>query len=109
MMSSEDQLSLFSQPSASSASTSNLASNFELIPTLSSVPIPPGTYTSISQLASHCQVCHRCELGNTRSNAVVGRGNESAPILIIGEGPGQNEDEQGGVVKGWGSAAVLEE
>mgnify|MGYP003433659186 FL=1 len=95
MMSSEDQLSLFSQPSASSASTSNLASNFELIPTLSSVPILPGTYTSISQLASHCQVCHRCELGNTRSNAVVGRGNESAPILIIGEGPGQNEDEQG--------------
>ncbi len=95
MMSSEDQLSLFSQVTASSSSEPTLASNFELIPTLASVPIPAGTYTSIGQLASHCQVCHRCELGNTRINAVVGRGNERAPILIIGEGPGQNEDEQG--------------
>ena len=95
MMSSEDQLSLFSQLAPSSPSTSNLASNFDLIPTMSGIPIPAGTYTSIAQLASHCQVCHRCELGNTRINAVVGRGNEQAPILIVGEGPGQNEDEQG--------------
>jgi uracil-DNA glycosylase len=87
-MSSEEQLSLFGQLAASSPSPSNPASNFDLIPTMSSIPIPPGTYSSIAQLASHCQVCHRCELGNTR-------GNERAPILIVGEGPGQNEDEQG--------------
>lgn len=94
-MSSEDQLSLFSQLSVDSAPAAEPVDTFDLIPTDNSIPIPPGTYQSIAQLSSHCQVCHRCELGNTRINAVVGRGNESAPIAIVGEGPGQNEDEQG--------------
>ncbi len=93
-MSSESQLSLFGQP-ATSAPESAPAVNFDAIPTLSSIPIPPGTYRSIGQLTEHCKVCHRCELGGTRTHAVVGRGNETAPILIVGEGPGQNEDEQG--------------
>ena len=89
----ESQLSLFGETTALPVELP--ANNFELIPTSSNIPIPPGTYSSLSQLATHCQVCHRCELGDTRINAVVGRGSETAPILIIGEGPGQNEDEQG--------------
>ena len=89
----ESQLSLFGETTAIPVEPP--ANNFELIPTSSNIPIPPGTYSSLSQLATHCQVCHRCELGNTRINAVVGRGSEQASILIIGEGPGQNEDEQG--------------
>jgi len=89
----ESQLSLFGETTAIPVAPP--ANNFELIPTSSNIPIPPGTYSSLSQLATHCQVCHRCELGNTRINAVVGRGSETAPILIVGEGPGQNEDEQG--------------
>ncbi len=90
----EEQLSLFSQNTASSIAELN-TNNFDLIPTSSKMAIPPHTYTSIAQIATHCRECHRCGLGDTRINAVVGRGNEHAPILIVGEGPGQNEDEQG--------------
>jgi uracil-DNA glycosylase len=92
----EEQLSLFSQDTANSIAELN-TNNFDLIPTSSKMAIPPHTYTSISQIAAHCRECHRCGLGDTRINAVVGRGNEHAPILIVGEGPGQNEDEQASV------------
>lgn len=92
-MTNEEQLSLFDQ-SALSASTSAKV-NTELIPTDAKIPILPGTYDSIVPLAQHCNVCHRCDLGTTRTHAVVGRGNPNAPIMIIGEGPGQNEDETG--------------
>lgn len=93
-MDSKEQLSLFSQNVPSSLLEPN-SNNLDLIPTSSKIAIPPGTYPSIDRLAAHCQICHRCELGNTRINPVVGRGNQTASILIIGEGPGQNEDEQG--------------
>lgn len=39
--------------------------------------------------------CQRCPLGQTRTNIVVDRGNPAAKILVIGEGPGENEDLQG--------------
>jgi len=39
-----------------------------------------------------CSLCPLCE---TRTNAVVGRGESGAPILFIGEGPGEHEDLQG--------------
>lgn len=86
-MSSEIQLSLF-----------NEESNFdqrELIPTDAKIPVPPGTYTNLTNLAQHCNQCQRCELGRTRTHAVVGRGSFKAPIMIVGEAPGQNEDETG--------------
>ncbi|MBE9036276.1 uracil-DNA glycosylase [aff. Roholtiella sp. LEGE 12411] len=85
-MSSETQLSLFDD------STFNQQ---ELIPTDAKIPIHPGTYSSMTQLAQHCNQCHRCALGDTRTHAVVGRGNLKAPIMIVGEAPGQNEDETG--------------
>ncbi|MBD2347157.1 uracil-DNA glycosylase [Anabaena subtropica] len=86
-MSSEIQLSLF-----------NEESNFdqrELIPTDAKIPVPPGTYTNMNELAQHCNQCQRCELGSTRTHAVVGRGHLKAPIMVVGEAPGQNEDETG--------------
>ncbi len=90
---SSEQLSLFDQ----SGLTSSTPSDFQqsLIPTDAKIPIPPGTYDSMESLADHCNVCQRCELAATRTHAVVGRGNVHAPIMIIGEAPGQNEDEQG--------------
>jgi DNA polymerase len=69
--------------------------DFDKIPTSAKVPIPPGTYDSLAPLAIHCKGCQRCELAETRTNVVVSRGNPAAPIMIIGEGPGQSEDEQG--------------
>ena len=89
-MSNENQLSLFD-----TSTTSESASSFDLIPTDAKVPIPPGTYETINQIADHCNRCHRCDLGNNRTHAVIGRGNIQAPIMIVGEGPGQNEDETG--------------
>ena len=46
-------------------------------------------------LRSSCLACTRCELCKTRTNVVFGQGVEDAEVLFVGEGPGQNEDEQG--------------
>jgi DNA polymerase len=92
-MSSEEQLSLFDESAFNESTPAD--SQYEQIPATAKIPIPPGTYDSIEPIAQHCNVCHRCDLGGSRTHAVVGRGNPKAPIMIIGEGPGQNEDETG--------------
>lgn len=38
--------------------------------------------------------CQRCALSKSRTNIVVDRGNPKARIVVIGEGPGENEDIQ---------------
>ncbi len=48
-----------------------------------------------STLRATVRDCRRCELCKRRRQAVFGVGNESAPWLFIGEGPGADEDEQG--------------
>ncbi len=90
-MSSEHQLNLFGESNLQESSFDKK----ELIPTDAKIPIPTGIYADMSEIAQHCNQCHRCELGNTRIHAVVGRGNLKAPIMVIGEAPGQNEDETG--------------
>ncbi|MFM6189335.1 MAG: uracil-DNA glycosylase family protein [Planktothrix sp.] len=95
-MSDHEQLSLFdfnnSEPSPPPAS-SNF--NQDLIPTDAKIPIPVGTYQSLEEISNHCNRCYRCDLGQNRTHAVIGRGHQQAPIMIVGEAPGQNEDEQG--------------
>jgi len=39
--------------------------------------------------------CERCKLCKTRTKAVFGVGEMRARLLVIGEGPGADEDEQG--------------
>jgi len=39
--------------------------------------------------------CQRCTLCHSRSNIVIDRGNPAAPILIVSERPGNNEDRVG--------------
>lgn len=46
-------------------------------------------------LKTECAGCRRCELGETRQNLVFGTGSEQADIMLIGEGPGEQEDRQG--------------
>ncbi|MBW4519894.1 MAG: uracil-DNA glycosylase [Scytolyngbya sp. HA4215-MV1] len=92
-MSSEEQISLFNLSSPDPISAQ--AMDFDQIPTSAKVPITPGVYKTMDELASHCKSCQRCDLGASRINAVVGRGNLHAEIMIVGEGPGQNEDETG--------------
>ena len=52
-------------------------------------------WPDIDQIASEVIGCTRCVLSETRTNAVPGDGSASAAVLFIGEGPGQNEDQQG--------------
>ncbi len=46
-------------------------------------------------LKQTCAECTRCGLCETRHNVVFGVGNESADIMFIGEGPGEQEDLRG--------------
>lgn len=46
-------------------------------------------------LESEVANCTRCALCKTRTQTVFGAGNCKADWLLIGEGPGQQEDEQG--------------
>jgi uracil-DNA glycosylase family 4 len=39
--------------------------------------------------------CQRCRLCEARNKIVFGSGNETAPLVFVGEGPGADEDEQG--------------
>jgi uracil-DNA glycosylase len=90
----EDQLSLFDLASGDAPKPQPKVDH-HLIPTSSTIPILPGTYQTLDELADCCRRCHRCGLGANRTHAVVGRGNRQAAIVIVGEGPGQHEDEQG--------------
>ena len=46
-------------------------------------------------LKQTCHSCTRCGLCQERHNVVFGVGNESADIMFVGEGPGEQEDLQG--------------
>ena len=46
-------------------------------------------------LESACTQCRSCGLADTRTHVVFGVGARDAEILLVGEGPGQVEDEQG--------------
>lgn len=39
--------------------------------------------------------CRRCPLGEKRNNIVIDRGNSEAPLMVISERPGENEDREG--------------
>ena len=53
------------------------------------------SYSSLKKLNSDCVNCTSCSLSITRKKVVVGKGNETARIVIIGEGPGEQEDITG--------------
>ena len=50
---------------------------------------------SWEMLKSDCAGCRLCPLCQTRHNLVFGVGNERAEVMLIGEGPGEQEDLQG--------------
>lgn len=47
------------------------------------------------QLYEECSNCHKCPLGETRTNMVFGEGNPEAKLLFVGEAPGADEDRTG--------------
>jgi DNA polymerase len=49
----------------------------------------------LDQLGELIKVCEQCPLCQERTNAVPGEGPANAELLVVGEGPGANEDQQG--------------
>lgn len=50
---------------------------------------------SWQELQRYTSNCQACDLHKSRIKVVSGRGNQKAELLIIGEGPGQREDQEG--------------
>ena len=52
-------------------------------------------HADLDTLRRMVEVCTRCPLHRGRRHAVFGTGPEAAPFMIIGEGPGAQEDARG--------------
>lgn len=50
---------------------------------------------SLKKLEQDCLGCTACPLSETRHNVVFGVGNPNARLMLIGEGPGEQEDLKG--------------
>jgi uracil-DNA glycosylase family 4 len=58
-------------------------------------PSDPTSLPALAALAQACADCRRCPLAAGRQQVVVSRGNPAARLMLIGEGPGAQEDAQG--------------
>lgn len=65
----------------------------EQVSSQASEPVSHGM--SISELNAKILRCTRCQLARTRNNVVPGQGVENPLVLVVGEGPGYDEDIQG--------------
>lgn len=54
----------------------------------------------LEELRESYKNCRKCRLGESRKNLVFGNGNADASLMLIGEGPGENEDKTGQVFVG---------
>jgi uracil-DNA glycosylase family 4 len=50
---------------------------------------------ALEAIAGEVRACTRCRLHATRTQAVPGDGDPSTEVVLVGEGPGFNEDRQG--------------
>jgi uracil-DNA glycosylase family 4 len=55
-------------------------------------PAPAHGWDSLRAAVAACRQCRLCE---TRTNTVFGVGPERAPLMVVGEGPGADEDAKG--------------
>jgi len=55
----------------------------------------PETENDFHVLRKKVLDCRQCPLWQSRTNVIFGEGNEEAPVMIIGEAPGRDEDLQG--------------
>jgi uracil-DNA glycosylase len=49
----------------------------------------------LAELARQVAVCTKCDLSLSRTNTVFGTGDPHSPLMLVGEGPGENEDATG--------------
>jgi DNA polymerase len=50
---------------------------------------------SLAQIREDVGECTRCKLSETRKSIVFGVGDPNAPLMFVGEGPGEQEDKRG--------------
>ncbi len=50
---------------------------------------------TLQRASSVVEACRKCSIGSTRRNSVYGEGDPCARVMVVGEGPGENEDKQG--------------
>jgi uracil-DNA glycosylase family 4 len=58
------------------------------------IPLAPEN-DSLEQIRADIGDCKRCRLCEGRNKIVFGHGNESSPLVFVGEGPGADEDASG--------------
>lgn len=56
---------------------------------------PAERRAALEAIAVEVRECTRCRLSETRTNAVPGEGDPNTEVLLVGEGPGMNEDRDG--------------
>jgi DNA polymerase len=54
-----------------------------------------GGPANLEEIAERIQVCRRCDIGCNGTNAVMGEGKAGASLMIVGEQPGDVEEQQG--------------
>lgn len=50
---------------------------------------------TLDELRSNALVCTACPLAERRTNVVFGEGDPRSPLVLVGEGPGDQEDKTG--------------
>jgi uracil-DNA glycosylase len=65
------------------------------VPTSTDLPPLAPAGETLFQILNDIGDCHRCRLFEGRTHIVFGVGNERSALVFVGEGPGQDEDEQG--------------
>jgi uracil-DNA glycosylase len=56
---------------------------------------PAERRAALEAIAAEVRDCTRCRLSETRTRAVPGEGDPNTEVLLVGEGPGVNEDREG--------------
>ncbi|MEG3638812.1 uracil-DNA glycosylase [Magnetococcus sp. PR-3] len=57
--------------------------------------LPDDKAAALEHIAQFCKSCERCDLAQTRTQAVPGVGSPHAPVVFVGEAPGADEDRLG--------------
>jgi uracil-DNA glycosylase len=63
---------------------------------------------ALDGIGAEVAVCTRCRLHETRTLAVPGEGTAATEVILVGEGPGFNEDRQGRPFVGQAGALLTE-
>ncbi|MBX9570946.1 MAG: uracil-DNA glycosylase [Candidatus Obscuribacterales bacterium] len=84
------QLNLLGQPDSTEGG--ELSANLAIKVT---EKVHPLSFASLNEARDFAMQCTRCSLCSSRNKVVFSRGNPESRLMIIGEGPGQFEDQTG--------------